>query len=114
MIEKPVLMNAAASRPIQPHVHLDRDWALNFRAEFAKELTRIVTMGHTYGELTRHYQEATLLTPQETVSRACDIADAFFTEVERRQWLIPTPLYDDAVRELADTVSPTDFMGKSS
>lgn len=104
MIEKPMLMNAAASRPIQPHVHVDRDWAFNARAEFAKELTKV----HEY------HPESVLLTPHQTVVRACDIAEAFFKEVEQRQWLLPIPLYDAAVKELSDTVSPTGFMGKSS
>ena len=114
MIEYPKLMNANESQPIRPHFHMDRDWLPTVRAEFAKELAHSALHASTWGKCHKDYQEVRNLTPREVVVRACDIADAFYTEIESRGWLLSVPVYDDCVKTLRDTApSPVGFASKT-
>jgi len=113
MYENTKLQNANQSRPIEPHIRLDRDWVFNARAEFAKELAHAAMNAGTFGKCRQEYQEMHLMTPLETVKRACDIADALYSEIEARGWLMKVPLYDEMLKQLRDDApGPAGFMRK--
>ena len=40
-------------------------------------------------------QKLKLLSPVEVATRACDLAEAFFSEIERRGWLLKLPSYEE-------------------
>jgi hypothetical protein len=106
MIEKAKLQNAAQSQPVQPHYFLDRNWLLTQRAEFAKELVRGGMIGAAMGQCREQYQEMRMMSPNEVVQRACDIADTMYEEFERRAWFHEIPLHDEQVKELL-TIAPS-------
>ena len=47
------------------------------------------------GEDSAGRQKLKLMAPSEVAARACDLADAFFGEIERRGWLLKMPSYED-------------------
>ena len=111
MKEKTKLLNAVQSRPIQPHILQDRNWVTNAQAEYAKELIKCGGYAE-FGESREHYQEMKVVTPQQFVKRACDIAEEAYKEFERRKWLIEVPFYDECVAALEHEVVPTGFTKK--
>lgn len=108
-------MNANQSESIRPHIQIDRDWVMNSKASYVQELLKGYGMvAAKPGKCQDRYQESVLLTPDETVSRACDLAEAFFKEVELRGWLMPVPLYDEIVDQLQDGApGPAGFIPKA-
>jgi hypothetical protein len=103
MKEQAKLLNANQARPIAPQIISDRDWVLTAKAEYAKELVRGSMHAGVMGECLERYQAMRVLTPTELVTRACDIADRFYSEVESRGWMIHLGFYDELVEELRNT-----------
>ncbi len=106
MREKPIVQNHNESRSIEPHIRLDRDWVLNAKADYAKELVRSGMYGGVPGKCLEQYQEMRAWTTAEVVQRACDLTDDLFNEFERRGWIMFVPMYDDMMRELREKNPP--------
>ena len=100
MKEQTVFLDANQSRPIQPHMIIDRDWCKNAKADFAQDLVRSAMLQPKFGAERENYQALGLLSINEIVKRACDLSEETFSEFERRGWLMPIPLYHDLIKQL--------------
>ena len=70
--------------------------APNWQATLALELVRTCALtAIDDGETSTGQSKVRVLTPTEVVDRACAIADLFYVELERRNWLLDYPSYDD-------------------
>jgi hypothetical protein len=69
----------------------------NLKGEIAARLVEhfAIVAAHEDGEDSSGRQAFKLQTPEQVVTRACDIADNMVDEFERRGWLIDIPAYDD-------------------
>ena len=100
MKEQIKLMNQTQSRSIIPQLHMDRDFCFGIKADFARELIHNGMFAGAPGEARESYQEMRLLTPVEVVQRACDMAEATFTEFEKRGWIHTVPMHDEQIKQL--------------
>jgi hypothetical protein len=102
MREKVTIQNANQSEPIRPHVLIDRDWALNVRAEYVKDIVKQGWLACEPTSRLDNYQAMELMPLAQVVSRACDLADELFNQLEARGWVMPVPFYAEIVEQLRD------------
>lgn len=89
-----------ADRIPGPVVHARQ--MLGERAAFAKEIIArwALVAGESDGEDSAGRSKLRCMTPTESATRACDVADAAFGEFYKRGWVIDMPSLDEMREEI--------------
>jgi hypothetical protein len=87
-------LNGAGPR-VRPQLQIHNRHTLKSEADMAKQMAMTGMVAGIHDNETMK-----LLTPDEVVQRACDIAQLAYAEFARRGWLVPLPSHQEMTDDL--------------